>query len=452
MSTHWLRGRAALGCLILTMVALSAGSAGAVPAFAVQTGEPCSGCHVGGFGPQLTPFGRQFKLNGYTLRSNSFNVPLSAMAIASYIRTAQPQNPPPAPGFGSNDNVALDQFSLFFAGGFGDHLGAFVQGTYDGVAKAWHWDNLDLRATTSVTAGKNDVTLGASLNNAPTVQDAWNTLPAWGFPYTASALAPAPSASPLLNGALAQTSLGLTGYAWINSELYLEAGGYVSPGAAALSHLGVDPTDPGSIRGVAPYGRLAFQHDLGEGTAEIGAFGMQTGIFPGRDHTTGLADRYTDVGVDGSYYVRLANDDTLTFNGRYMHERQDLQASCALGGTPGSPCSDNDLNDLRLDGSYYWRNKLGVTLGYFDTTGPSNPIIYAANRTLTPDSSGVSVQVDGTLFGRDGKSPLGPRFNTRIGAQYTAYTKFDGASGNFDGFGHNAGDNNTFRVFVWVAY
>jgi hypothetical protein len=452
MQFRWLRGPAALGCLALITVALTAGRAGAVPAFAEQTGEPCAACHVGGFGPQLTVFGRQFKLQGYTLRSNSFNVPLSAMAIASYTRTAEAQTPPPAPGFGSNDNFALDQLSLFFAGGFGDHFGAFVQGTYDGVAKAWHWDNLDLRATTSLKAGKNDATLGVSLNNAPSVQDAWNTLPAWGFPYTGSTLAPHPSASPLLSGALAQTSLGLTGYAWINSEVYLEAGGYVSPSATALSHLGVDPTNPGSISGVAPYARFAFQHDLGPGTAEAGAFGMQTGIFPGRDHTTGLTDRYTDIGVDGSYIVALANTDTLTLNGRYMHERQSLQATCALGGTPGAPCADNSLNDLRLDGSYYWRNTVGVTLGYFDTTGSSNPIIYAGNRTLTPDSSGVTVQVDGTLFGRSGKSPLGPRFNTRIGAQYTAYTKFDGASGNFDGLGHNAGDNNTFRVFVWVAY
>ena len=451
MGFHWLRGPAALGCLALIMVGLAAGRAGAVPAFAEQTGEPCAQCHVGGFGPQLTPFGRQFKLQGYTLRSTSFNVPLSAMAIASYIRTAKPQDPPPAPGFGGNDNVALDQLSLFFAGGFGDHFGAFVQGTYDGVAKAWHWDNLDLRATTSVKAGKNDVTLGATLNNAPTVQDAWNTLPAWGYPYTTSALSPGPSASPLLNGGLAQTSMGLTGYAWINSEVYLEAGGYLSPSGNALSHLGVDPTSPGSISGVAPYGRVAFQHDLGEGTAEVGAFGMQTGIFPGRDHTTGFSDRYTDVGVDGSYIVTLANTDTLTFNARYLHERQSLQATCALVGAP-SPCSENTLNDVRLDGSYYWRNTIGATVAYFDTTGSANPAIYAGNRTLTPDSSGVTLQVDGTLFGRGGKSPLGPRFNTRVGAQYTAYTKFDGASSDFDGLGHNASDNNTFRVFVWVAY
>ena len=41
----------------------------AVPSYAEQTGQPCQACHVGGFGPQLTPFGREFKLGGYTMRT-----------------------------------------------------------------------------------------------------------------------------------------------------------------------------------------------------------------------------------------------------------------------------------------------------------------------------------------------------------------------------------------------
>ena len=68
------------------------------------------------------------------------------------------------------------------------------------------------------------VLLGASFNNTPTVQDAWNTLPAWGYPYTTSSLAPGPAASPLI-GNLAQSTLGLTGYAWIKSSVYVEASG-----------------------------------------------------------------------------------------------------------------------------------------------------------------------------------------------------------------------------------
>ncbi|MGO9869484.1 MAG: hypothetical protein ACLPJY_17720, partial [Rhodomicrobium sp.] len=39
-------------------------SASAVPAYARQTGQPCSTCHT--MWPELTPFGRQFKLMGYT--------------------------------------------------------------------------------------------------------------------------------------------------------------------------------------------------------------------------------------------------------------------------------------------------------------------------------------------------------------------------------------------------
>ncbi|MDE2316461.1 MAG: hypothetical protein KGK06_12510, partial [Xanthomonadaceae bacterium] len=51
----------------------------AVPAYARQTHQPCAACHVGGFGPELTPFGREFKINGYTMSVGSdTKVPLSA--------------------------------------------------------------------------------------------------------------------------------------------------------------------------------------------------------------------------------------------------------------------------------------------------------------------------------------------------------------------------------------
>jgi hypothetical protein len=40
----------------------------------------------------------------------------------------------------------------------------------------------------------------------------------------------------------------------------------------------------------------------------------------------------------------------------------------------------------------------------------------------------------------------------RIGAQYTFYTKFNGASENYDGFGRNAHDNNSLFLYLWAAY
>ncbi len=441
----------ALWLLAMAALAVSATNAAAVPAFAAQTGMPCQSCHIGGFGPQLTPFGREFKLQGYTLRTNDKSIPLSAMVVASYLRTQKAQIPPPTPDSHPNDNWALDQVSLFFAGGFGQHFGAFVQGTYDGVAKAWTWDNLDLRAVTTTKINKTDVTLGLGLNNSPTVQDAWNTLPAWGYPYTGSALAPSPSASPLLNGALAQTSLGVTGYAWINSEFYLEGAAYWSPRPSALSSMGADPTSPGSIKGAAPYGRFAFQHDVGKtGTLEVGAFGMHTDIYPGLDRSTGFTDRYTDLGLDASYVDTLANTDVLTINGRLVHERQSLAATCTLAGGDQS-CVNNTLDDVHVDASYYWRDKIGLTVAGFETTGSANPLLYAGNRTLRPDSDGVMLQLDATPWGA-GNSPLGKRFNTRVGVQYTAYTRFNGARNNWDGAGSNAADNNTLRLFIWSAY
>src|SRR5260370_16663943 len=49
---------------MIAMVALSVPSARAVPSYSRQTGLPCSSCHYAP--PELTPFGRTFKLEGYT--------------------------------------------------------------------------------------------------------------------------------------------------------------------------------------------------------------------------------------------------------------------------------------------------------------------------------------------------------------------------------------------------
>ena len=51
--------------LVGAAVVLPTQPASAIPSFARQTGQPCASCHSAF--PQLTPFGRRFKLNGYTL-------------------------------------------------------------------------------------------------------------------------------------------------------------------------------------------------------------------------------------------------------------------------------------------------------------------------------------------------------------------------------------------------
>jgi hypothetical protein len=146
----------------------------AVPSFAAQTGQPCTACHVGAFGPQLTPLGRAFKIGGYTQTGGQgplAAIPLAGFVQNSFTHTNAPQPQPAANDFGRNNNFAVDQVSLFFAGRISDFAGAFVQGTYDGVGKSFFLDNTDLRMTKMVPASDGNLRVGVSVNNGPTVQD-----------------------------------------------------------------------------------------------------------------------------------------------------------------------------------------------------------------------------------------------------------------------------------------
>lgn len=429
--------------LALVVTALSGGAASAVPAFADQTGQPCSACHVGGFGPQLTTFGRQFKILGYTARTQDGTVPVSAMAIVSYLRTSADQ--PAAPHYAANDNVALDQVSLFLAGGINQNFGGFSQYTYDGVARAFTWDNLDLRAVDQVTIGGTDAVLGVSVNNNPAIQDPWNTLPAWGFPYTDSALAPSPGAATVLNGGLAQSALGISVYAWWNSEIYTEAGLYGTPGRGFMRAMGAD--GGAVIRGTAPYVRLGYEKDYDDQNFQIGVTGLFPNLYPGGDRTAAASDKYRDLSADASYQYSGDGSNIYQLNMRYINEHQSLDATYALG---GSTNATNTLEELELDASYYWQNQIGLTAGYFSNWGSADSLLYAGNRTGKPNSAGFIFQVDGTPFGQTA-SQFGNHLNLRLGVQYRLFTQFDGAAGNYDGAGSNSSGNGTFRIFTWLA-
>ena len=436
----------------LVLLALIAGfaplGAEAVPSFAEQTGQRCSACHVGGLGPHLTQFGREFKLGGYTLRARTgFTNPLAAMAIASNVSTRKDQDAAP-PHYDTNHNLALDQISVFVAGGVGQYFGAFGQFTYDGIGRAFAWDQLDLRAAKQTTISGTDVLIGVDLNNSPGVQDAWNTLPSWGFPFTASSLAPSPAAAPMIAEAFAQRVLGSSVYMMWNHAIYAEAGLYWTPGKKFLSAMGVDINDGDTMmKGAAPYARVAYTKDLGVQNFEIGAFAFFPKSYPGGNRLAG-GDTFRDLGIDASWQYTGLSDVTVSVDARYTHEAQNLAASLALNEAANR---HNTLQETQIDASYYWRNMIGVTVSPFHIWGSTDSLFYADNRTMTPNSTGVIFQLDYTPWGAD-VSPLGRRFNLRVGAQYTLYTELNGATKDYDGQGHNASDNNTFRLFTWVAF
>src|ERR1700674_2627851 len=161
---------------------------GAVPSFARQTGMACSACHT--VFPELTPFGREFKLNGYvldnikqvtgidtsarqTLAINSLP-PISLSLQVSYTRTgaALPDSQLTGAFAKNGDLLFPQQVSLFYAGKIADGLGAFIQLTYDGAGDHFGFHNTDLRFAHHFSFGgssdnSHDVILGVTLNNNP---------------------------------------------------------------------------------------------------------------------------------------------------------------------------------------------------------------------------------------------------------------------------------------------
>ena len=137
-----------LGVVGLLLV-LSVTNSYAVPSFARQTGLDCNACHT--MFPELTSVGRNFmKINGFTASKNAkkpyeWPPPVAAMVQLSFTHVAKdrPGNNGVNAGQGlnfdpsnrGNDNVNVPQaISLFYGGRiYGNHLGALVQGTYDGV-------------------------------------------------------------------------------------------------------------------------------------------------------------------------------------------------------------------------------------------------------------------------------------------------------------------------------
>src|SRR5664279_5341356 len=175
-------------------------TANALPSYARQTGQPCGTCHTDY--PGLTPYGRLFKLGGYTAgggkyrstlfpsQNDSTNAlaeytkkwgsdlptkapsdtsqdipyapPISMMAIVGFTHTQADQDPTGSP-YHANDNVVVAPVSFFYGGAITDHIGAFAQLTYNNASfgaldpqdpnasHLWSWDNIDAVSYTHLT-------------------------------------------------------------------------------------------------------------------------------------------------------------------------------------------------------------------------------------------------------------------------------------------------------------
>ena len=418
----------------------------AVPSFARQTGLSCNVCHSNP--PELTAFGREFKLRGYVLSDVtpsekvgnatdlilSKYIPLSFMILASDTAFQDV-----VPGTQNSSAGFPQQLSLFLAGGLASHFGALAQVTYSHSSDLFAMDNTDLRYANQTTLGGKELDYGITLNNNPGVEDLWNSTPVWGFPWISSESSVGSIASTMIDGTLGADVVGVGGYSMWNSHLYTALTAYRSEhegGPAPIDGLNYQY----NISGAAPYWRAAWQQSWGANYLMVGTYGLAVNSHPFA--ITGPLDRYIDPSFDFQY-ERPFGANLLDAHGTWIHESSNLGATLATG---GASVARHNLNTFKLDSTYHWSSKYSATGAIFATTGSADSLLYASapvtgSANGSPNTGGYIAQL-----------AYWPVQNIDINVNYTGYTKFNGATTNYDGANRNASDNNTVYMALWLIF
>jgi hypothetical protein len=410
---HRLTAVAALGAL-----AAASQTAQAVPSFTRQTGQDCVACHIGGFGPQLTPMGIKFKLGGYTDSDGKKDkTPVSAMIVASYKHDKE------------DTKTSMDEASIFLAGKLTDKIGAFVQVTNDGESHHTALDAADIRFADTFQISGQEALIGVSVNNAPTVQDPFNTF-GWAFPYTGAEMG-----GEFAGMGVEQRVIGVSAYTLVNENFYGEFGLYNTLSPSLQSTLGEgrqDGVDLGAMNN-APYWRVGYMKDLKTQAWSVGLLGFQGKL---KDRDSGnLNSRFNDFGVDASYQFLGNREHIVTINGSYLRERNTMHDAE----------SDTDTRlttrDMKLAASYHYKSTYGATVALVNSkTRDTDGATHAAQR-------GYVLQGDWTPWGKE-SSWGAPWANVRVGLQYAAFTHVTEDGEALD----KPSDLNKTTLFLWTAF
>jgi hypothetical protein len=437
----------------------------ALPLFARQTGQNCLSCHAGGQFPELTPYGRKFKLTGYTMGERA-TVPLAVMGVASSSKVASTAGSDDVEAdFPHNGRFEFTTASVLCCGKVTDNIGTFIQWTWERFSTLnaegdWvshsHVDQVDLRYADRFISKDRDLIVGASLNNNPGVVDVWNT--------HNSAFTPVPSYVPVSNPAgnaggpfvdvpampivqsLGQSAAGVNVYAFLNNFVYAELGWYkaAEKSLSALSEVRASDMDPyRRLKGMNPYWRLALNHDWGANSAMLGIHGMTADTYSDAADTTSPTAHYKDYGVDGQYqYILDPHVVTAMFS--YTREKQSYADELWNASNPNYlgafANADNTLDYYRAKVTYVYRATYGASLGYSEVRGSADNVAYS-NPAGVPNSR---LWVPEVFWN--------PVQYVRVGLQYFKWDQYLGAKKDYDGSGRNARDNNTVFLYVWGAY
>jgi hypothetical protein len=443
----------------------------AIPIFARQTGQNCVACHAGGQFPELTPYGRKFKLTGYTLGDR----PAVPLAVMGTVSMAKVKSTTPGTGDAQADfpqNGGYPHFttaSLFAGGKISDNIGLFGQWTYNaynGGPDSYTQghsssDQFDLRFSDRFIDSNRDLIIGASLNNNPGVTDVWNTFSGAFASMPGYVPAGNPSGkfnvpvAPILQGLA--TTAGLNVYAYLNDTLYAEMGAYQSANKAfSFLSQGISDANTTKLKGhTNPYVRLALNHDWGANSAMVGIYGMNAEKYNDPLDTTSPTNHYRDTGIDAQYQYIL---DPYMVSAQFSYTREKQSYDASLVGYDASVVpvglgydnASNTLNHLRLKATYILHAKYGASLGYTTVKGSADTQLYQGDMTgATPFAYGNNTPDTRIWIPEVFWTPIQ---NVRVGAQYYKFTKYNGSSSNYDGNLRNASDNNTFFFYIWGAY
>ncbi len=458
------RGGLALALAVSAFLAFAVGwltpsPANALPSFARQTGQPCATCHT--IIPELTPYGRRFKLTGYTAGGGAPTLPpLTAILIPGFAQQAAKADPqwgpaPNPPGFKTNDNVITQQVSGYYAGQIYGDLGGLIQVTGDPGVGGVFLDGSDVRYVKEFSLFGKGAYIGIDVNNAPTFQDPWNTMNDWQFPQFAWAYGAFGVPSTQYDE-LQGTVVGAGLYLWWNDLVYAEVTAYGGLNQSMLEVLGDQPgPTPDEHPGLMPYWRFAIEPHSGDHYLMLGTYGMYSQTVPGGQYGFG-SDQYLNVGFDAQYQYD-GDQYSVTIKAADTMQWMNLNNSFAFG----SSANQKDyLNTLNINGTFVWDHTYALSAGYFSVNGNQDAGLYGASSVVnSPNGNGLIFDASYAPFSHGSPGPYST-FNARIGVQYTKYLELYGGTNNFDGLigtpgagnQHNASGNNTLWLYTVLAF
>jgi hypothetical protein len=417
----------------------------AVPSYARQTNSECAACHIGAFGPHLTPYGIRFKLGGYVdSDGQGTKVPLSFSTQLTATKTGDGN-----PALHGKSDVRLTNVDIYVAGKLFDNVGTYTRVAHVENAAGTDYtqlDDFDLRFAKEAKFGERSVVWGVTLNNHPGVQDPIDVMPAWGFGAAGPGrdFVQRTRTGTLMNkyqGGLAHRVLGLSGYAFVDDHWYGELGTYKTLSPSVQNKLGLpeyapgaDVGDPGRLSNTL-YWRGAWMHDLKTHFYSVGLFGLTTQLQSDR---TGPTDRVQDVGIDASYMYLGNRDHMVQMRASHIVERRRYGTRPTLSFFPpafGGPTGQatGSVRESTISGTYAFHNTVGITAARtWAKTNEDHARFVTAHGT--GDAYFNFIGAYWNVWGKEG-DPVPVGVNLQVGAAFIHFDRFNGTTTNIFGPG-----------------